>query len=298
MPEKQGRVVYAFTKLREKAVGTIDEKNQFHPNEFFKTQRALLPSWPTDTSVLSYDPAKNALYYAVDLPGPVVTETLDFLPLELSNAEGQSVTGRFSLDYATTGDGIDPKAPVITLSHERAGEALVLARAVVPTRLPRSDVQLGSYDNQLGTYLPEAAYRAGADQRENAEPSVTFSCAGEFTDALETGSDTLVLTGAKTTADRQPPSTAAVKIDGNFADWRNIAGIDDPRGDVVPYLEYVPDVDLLEFKVSHDDEHIYLYVRVAGQVGRLHPDGGRSYFYAYMDVDRNPATGFLPYARR
>ena len=70
--------------------------------------------------------------------------------------------------------------------------------------------------------------------------------------------------------------------------------MDDRRGDLVPYLEYVPDVDILEFKVSHDDQHIYLYARVAGQVGRSHPDGGRGYFYAYMDVDQNPGTGFLP----
>jgi hypothetical protein len=53
-------------------------------------------------------------------------------------------------------------------------------------------------------------------------------------------------------------------------------------------------VDILEFKVAHDDQHIYLYARVAGQVGRTHPDGGRGYFYAYMDVDQNPGTGFLP----
>jgi hypothetical protein len=85
-----------------------------------------------------------------------------------------------------------------------------------------------------------------------------------------------------------------INIDGNFDDWRSIAGVDDIRGDVAPYLEYVPDVDLLEFKVAHDDEHIYLYARVAGQVGRSHPDGGRSYFYAYLDVDQNPGTGFLP----
>jgi hypothetical protein len=56
----------------------------------------------------------------------------------------------------------------------------------------------------------------------------------------------------------------------------------------------VPDVDLLEFKVSHDNENIYLYARVAGQVGRSHPNGGRNYFYAYMDVDQNAGTGFLP----
>jgi len=98
---------------------------------------------------------------------------------------------------------------------------------------------------------------------------------------------------------RRPPDSLKtshpdITIDGNFDDWRNVAGVDDGRGDLVPYLEYIPDVDILEFKVSHDDEHIYLYARVAGQVGRSHPDGGRGYFYAYMDVDQNPGTGFLP----
>jgi hypothetical protein len=73
-----------------------------------------------------------------------------------------------------------------------------------------------------------------------------------------------------------------------------VQGVDDPRGDLVPYLEYVPDVDLLEFKVAHDNEHIYLYARVAGRVGHSYPKGGRSYFYAYMDVDQNADTGFLP----
>jgi hypothetical protein len=63
---------------------------------------------------------------------------------------------------------------------------------------------------------------------------------------------------------------------------------------MVHYLDYVPDVDILEFKAAHDDRHIYLYARVVGQVGRTHPDGGRSYFYAYMDVDQNAGTGFLP----
>jgi len=63
---------------------------------------------------------------------------------------------------------------------------------------------------------------------------------------------------------------------------------------MVPYLEYVPDVDILQFKVAHDEKHIYLYARVAGQVGRSHPAGGRSYFYVYTDVDRNAETGFLP----
>jgi hypothetical protein len=155
-------------------------------------------------------------------------------------------------------------------------------------------MQLGSFDNNTGTYLPEAAYRENTTGNKDAEPSVTLALKGEFTSSVKSGAESLKLVGAPRAADISNDSPAEIAIDGKFDDWRNVTGVDDQRGDLVPYLEYVPDVDLLEFKVAHDDQHIYLYARVAGQVGRSHPDGGRSYFYAYMDVDQNPATGFLP----
>jgi hypothetical protein len=123
---------------------------------------------------------------------------------------------------------------------------------------------------------------------------VTITLPGKLTSSVAGDSRSLQLIARSSAAEQPDASPAKITIDGNFDDWRNVTGVDDPRGDLVPYLEYVPDVDLLEFKVSHDDEHIYLYARVAGQVGRSHPDGGRSYFYAYLDVDQNPGTGFLP----
>ncbi len=289
------RTVYAFTKLREKVIGTIDEQGHFAPNEFYKTGRELLPSWPVDTSVLHYDAKKNALYYDVELPSPQVTETLDFLPLDLFDARGNRVTGQFSINYAPASNAEGAgKAPTVSLNFKDGGKTFVLAKATVPKVLRRENVRLGSFDNKSGAYLAEADYRAGANVQGDAQPSATFAIAGEFTSAIKRDGDSLVLVDAAPPADRYSATPAKIAVDGNFDDWRNIAGVDDPRGDIVPYLEYSPDVDLLEFKVSHDDTHIYLYARVAGRVGCSRPHGGRSYFYAYMDVDRDPGTGFLP----
>lgn len=276
------RVVYAFTREREKIVGTLDDQGRFVPNDLFKTRRDLLPSWPQDATILKYDAEQNALYYDVELPGPQIEETLDFLPLALVDGQGKPVEGEYSIDYTP---GTDPQV-ALKLSGQ------TLARAELPKVFRRGDVLLGSFDNTLGTYLPEAAYRADAGAHREADASVTLVVPGEFAKSVDAGGQSLVLRDGVvgSTSAKQP----RIAIDGRFDDWRNVPGVSDERGDVAPYLEYVPDVDLLEFKVAHDDEHIYLYARVAGQVGRTHADGGRSYFYAYIDVDQNPETGFLP----
>jgi hypothetical protein len=205
------------------------------------------------------------------------------------------VTGRFSIDDAPSGaSSAAAKSRVISLNFDNGGKPITLAKATVPSVFRRADVQLGSFDNRTGTYLPEAAYRAGASGSKDGEASVTVKFTGEFTSSVQSNSKSLIVLDVPPPVDPPSASQVRIAIDGNFDDWRNVAGVDDRRGDLVPYLEYIPDVDLLEFKVAHDDQHIYLYARVAGQVGRTHPDGGRGYFYAYMDVDRNPGTGFLP----
>jgi hypothetical protein len=285
------RAVHAFTDHGEKIIGTVDAQGCFTPNEAYRKHRKLLPSWPSDPALLIYDPQEDALYYEVDVPGPVVVETLDFLPLELTDAQRKPIAARFAIDVAASGDA--DHQPVVRLALEDGNDSRVLAQARLPKVFRRSDVQLGSFDNQTGTYLREADYRPGALDQDRRQPSVTFSFAGQFTDALQAQGPALVVDDPPGSVDRAP-GPARITIDGRFDDWRNVPGVDDPRGDVVPYLEYLPDVDLLEFKVAHDDQHIYLYARVAGQVGRTHPEGGRSYFYAYMDVDQNPNTGFLP----
>lgn len=290
----RGRVVYAFTNMREKPIGALDKEGRFSANAFYANNRALLPSWPADASDLAYDPQRDALYYEVELPGPVVSESFDFLPLELSDEQGKPVAGHFAIDYAPSRDGGAAEPAVASLTLRGRKEPVMLARATLPRVFRRADIQLGSFDNKTGTYASEAAYRPGGDGSQDNPPSITFAFEGQFTASVRGDGDSLTLMDASQAAGRPRTPATKIAIDGNFDDWRNVAGVDDARGDVVPYLEYIPDVDLLEFKVAHDDQHIYLYARVAGQVGRTHPSGGRSYFYAYMDVDRDPGTGFVP----
>jgi len=291
--EDNVRKVHAFTSKREKLIGTIDNDGRFQSNEFYENNRELLPTWPDDASILAYDAKENALYKLVRTPGPRASESLDFLPLELYDATRKPVVGQYSIEYTPSKSTNGAAGPaVVSLTVNNGEKPVTLAKAVVPKMFRRPDVQLGSFDNASGTYLPEAAYREDAGAVDMT-PSVTITLAGEFTSVVESDAELLVIEAAPSAAKRSA-APAQISIDGSFDDWRNVAGVDDPRGDLVHYLEYVPDVDLLEFKVANDDQHIYLYARVAGQVGRSHPDGGRSYFYAYMDVDQNPGTGFLP----
>ena len=283
-------IVYAFTANKEKQVGSINEQGRFAPNETLEKHRHLLPSWPSEVSSLVYDPEKRMLYYEVELPGPVLSEVDHFLPLKLRDSHDRPLVGNFAIHYAASSD--ESTAPLVSLTFRAEEESTVLAQAVLPRVFQRADVQLGSFDNEVGTYLPEAVYRPGADQ--HAAACATFEIAGELNRSIQGDGDLLIVHDISPPADPHQPASTSIAIDGNFDDWRNVAGITDPRGDVVSYLEYVPDVDLLEFKVAHDDEHIYLYARVAGQVGRTHPAGGRSYFYAYIDVDQDAGTGFLP----
>jgi hypothetical protein len=278
--EGETRTVFAFTKWCEKVIGVIDGQGHFAANDFYRQGRELLPTWPADPSLLKYDVEQNTLYYNVELAGPQVTESLDFLPLALQDSQGNGVGGHFAIAFKPSPS--DGGQVTVALELMSGAKSVTLATASVPNSLRQSETQLGSFDNQSGTYLSQAAYRAGSDIA--------------VARALSAGEDTARGGGDASAATTDRPSATAPKIavDGNFDDWRNVAGVDDPRGDLVPYLDYDPDVDLLEFKIANDDEHIYLYARVAGQVGRAHAIDGRGYFYAYMDVDRNAGTGFLP----
>lgn len=284
------KTVYAFTKNSERVIGIIDDKNHLVPNDYYTNHHDQLPTWPADASLLSFDEKQNALYYTVDVTGPLIEESLDFLPLAMKDSSGNTVGGQYAIEVATSAE---TKSPVVSLVLRSPGNSIVIAKGTMPSVTRRQDANLESYDNKQGTYHLEAAYRTENQKRED-EPSVTFSFPGEFSKSVNAEGASLLLmeqTPASKSADEQ---SASVAVDGNFEDWRNVPGVDDPRGDVVPYLDYVPDVDLLEFKIAHDDEHVFFYARVAGKVGRTHQNDGRSYFYAYMDVDRNPGTGFLP----
>ncbi|MBN2293616.1 MAG: PEP-CTERM sorting domain-containing protein [Pirellulales bacterium] len=103
----------------------------------------------------------------------------------------------------------------------------------------------------------------------------------------------------------------AISIDGDFSDWADLPSHTDPAGvggagvthggqpdnhdtDGSLPLTYVdhPDIDLLEYKFTHDLENLYAYFRASGEIGRTSTSGGRYYVIVTIDVDNNDATGY------
>ena len=105
---------------------------------------------------------------------------------------------------------------------------------------------------------------------------------------------------------------SVICIDGDFADWSTLRRYADPEGDTHdtdargvdddPWPIVHPDVDLLEYSVTHDNEALYFYMRsngrigqtqVAKQPGRRRPQpAGRYYVTVTIDVDQNDETGY------
>ncbi len=118
-----------------------------------------------------------------------------------------------------------------------------------------------------------------------------------------------------------------IAIDGSFADWANVPSHSDPAygqfhgtnnfGDPLPDVHDTdgweptidnnvpgavnhPDVDLREFKFTHDENNLYAYFRSAGVIGRTaqRPAGatsgpqGRYYVIVTIDVDQDNDTGY------
>ncbi|MFO1008355.1 MAG: hypothetical protein U0929_20515 [Planctomycetaceae bacterium] len=109
---------------------------------------------------------------------------------------------------------------------------------------------------------------------------------------------------------RATTSAAPITVDGNFSDWRNNPNVifrtdgfndthDTDTGGEFNTPAYVnhPDVDLVEFGVTHDDNNVYFYFRSTGVIGRTQvpspgKNAGRYYAIVTMDVDNNDVTGY------
>lgn len=104
-----------------------------------------------------------------------------------------------------------------------------------------------------------------------------------------------------------PKKVAPITIDGDFEDWKDFSAYSDPPGDThdtendqkdaIPDPVDHPDADLLEYRVTHDDENLYFYVRSRGEIGRTQKAGpdkraGRYYVAITIDVDNNDDTGY------
>ena len=109
--------------------------------------------------------------------------------------------------------------------------------------------------------------------------------------------------------------THSITIDGNFSDWATVPSHSDPAGgpgvlhngipdthdtdhsgpDEVPAYVNHPDIDLLEYKFTHDSSNLYAYFRATGVIGRTISNAskhGRYYVIVTIDVDNSVATGY------
>lgn len=97
-----------------------------------------------------------------------------------------------------------------------------------------------------------------------------------------------------------------VSVDGDFSDWAAVPSYTDPADDqhdtdhnlefdVPAYVDH-EDVDLLEFKFTHDEDNLYAYFRARGVIGRTQSSSagtaGRYYVIVTIDVDNDDATGY------
>jgi hypothetical protein len=220
---------------------------------------------------LQYNPFTGELWRP--RPGGTIKEKQSFfLPIPLIDAQGLAVQADFEV--------VSQGAGQFELVAHFASRSATLARCQIDGE---------NILQQSAGYSPELG--AGCTMA-TAEPTVVLQVRGKLSEKISphTGPWLFFDEDVASVAPRQPH----IQIDGHFDDWRSVRGVGDQHGDVPGYLQYNPDVDLLEFKVTNDGEHLYFYSRVVGKHGNTAPGRDRYYFYVYMDVDQNVGTGYIP----
>ncbi|MCA9230958.1 MAG: hypothetical protein KDA57_09920, partial [Planctomycetales bacterium] len=109
-----------------------------------------------------------------------------------------------------------------------------------------------------------------------------------------------------------------ISIDGAFSDWDSVPAYFDADGglgvmhtgtlipdihdtdhsalgDIPSYVDH-PDVDILEFKFTHDASNLYAYFKADGVIGNTQTaaqgKAGRYYVIVTIDVDNDNSTGY------
>jgi len=103
-----------------------------------------------------------------------------------------------------------------------------------------------------------------------------------------------------------PTPIHRIVVDGKFDDWKTVQSYVDPVGnthdtdhsqmnDLPVHIEH-PDVDLVEYKFTHDEQNLYAYFRAVGAIGRTQTavagKAGRYYVIVTIDVDNDENTGY------
>lgn len=267
--------------LNERPVGEIDSTGRFKP-QAPSSLAAKFPLLQAPLEQIVFDPFEWTLLTLTPAHGQEIEDrNRDFLPIMISGPEGRLLAdARFTLEAG-------PGNSSLLLFGSLQGKKFEIARCH-----PAVSTIVG----QMEGYRPELI--AGCKQPGKGKVA-TLTFKGEFSDNVAVEGEILKINSS--VLEKIQPAGAAgtdvgpqrIAIDGDFQDWRNVQGTGDPEGDFVSYLYPNPDSDLLEIKVSNDQKHLYLYSRVAGAHGRTGPKG-RYYWYAYIDADANPETGYAP----
>lgn len=267
------------SKLNERPVGEIDDKGIFF-TQIDSRLKTEFPILQIPKNQIVFNPFEWKLLKVTPNNGQKIEDrTSNFLPIRLCDQFGKMIDDiQFSLESV-------PQKSLMLLYGIWQNKKVEIAECQFSTST--------IVDRKQG-YQPTLI--DGCVQPANGKV-ITFTFLGEFSDNVEQNEGMLQIKNStmkkkSNIASTEIPKTV-MKIDGLFQDWRNIKGVSDPKGDFVSYLYLNPDTDLLEAKVTNDDRNLYLYSRVVGAHGRT-GEKGRYYFYAYIDIDANPKTGYPP----
>jgi hypothetical protein len=278
--EKNKIIVGGYSsRYNERPVGEFDDNGNF----VTQIDGALADEFPIlqiPNKQIVFDPFEWKLFKVTPNNGLTIEErTSNFLPIRLCEKNGKIIDDiQFSLNSV-------PENSLLYLYGIWKTNKIDIAKCQI-SNTKIIEIKTG--------YQPTLIN--GCVQPANGKV-VTFTYKGEFSENIEQNEGSLQIKNSNFNKNSYTESTEIpkniMKIDGLFQDWRNIKGKSDPKGDFVSYLYLNPDTDLLEAKVTNDDQYLYLYSRVVGAHGRT-GENGRYYFYAYIDVDANPKTGYPP----
>ena len=264
------------SKLNERPVGKINNKGLFiSESEGVYSEEFPILQLPAEQ--LIFDPFEWKLLRIEQSRGETIQKSVtSYLPMKMYGPQGELLNNiRFELESLP------------------ANQSLVLYGIIDGKKIKVATCSLEDSDivKRIEAYQPELI--EGSSQPGDGEV-ITLTFQGKYSDNISHhGSDLYLDTESEKLSEEYKSKPNTIEIDGYFQDWRNIDGVSDVKGDYVSYLYANPDTDLLEIKVSNDDQYLYLYSRVAGAHGRTGPKG-RYYWYAYIDVDTDVSTGYPP----
>lgn len=274
-PESGELIVGGYSlKYNEQPVANIGDDGEFV--QLLKDERVSeFPLLKIPGDQIIFDPFKWTLLNISSTDGKKVKSSIkDHLPIQIKDKNGSLIS---NINYQIEKDEKTSKLRLLALIGNQSFE------------IASTDLKNYAEVKSKEAFRPELI--DGCSQL-GGDDVVTLQFKGELSKNVSLINEILVLQELDTLA-QQEIKNNTISIDGDFTDWINIESTPDYEGDFVSYLFENPDSDLLEFKVTNDDKHLYLYSRVSGAHGRT-GEKGRYYWYAYIDVDSDPSTGYPP----